>query len=464
MKLLKVILTLFVGMVLLNACKKEYSFEKNSQKPTGNWEFKDSAHQYTGDMDTAYISGTGTSKELHLTGVSTDGGQVFSLILYADTFQTGSYKTSLSQISFDYSASGIMLYQASQLNGEFIVNITSINASQVTGSFSGMAKDSANNFKSLFDGKFKANFATLPVEPTSSGVLGDSSGNCKPVVLSGEYKQGITVTSANTVQVQVTVASAGTYNITTDPVNGITFSKTGTFSSTGVQSITLTASGTPAFSGEQAFTLHYGNSQCAFKVTFLPGVAPSNDYYPLKVDNGYNDWYYGETMSGMAMDSFMYKILPDTKVIAGNTYSVLGEYDVATMQFMDTAFFLRKNAGNYYSYIDLSKSLPFDQPTPAEIIILKDNVAKGSTWQSATVSGTAGGVPVSAYFKFTLLDKAVPATIGRFNFNDVIKVKMDAYVNSVMIRSTEMWYAKNVGLIYVNDGASIVEIGDFHIY
>jgi hypothetical protein len=461
MKRLKVILTLFIGMVLLNACKKEYSFEKNSQKPTGNWEFKDSTHQYTGDMDTAYISGTGASKELHLTGVSIDGNQSFNLILYADTFQTGSYKASLSQISFDYSASGKTIYQASQLNGEFIVNITSINATQVTGNFSGIAKDSANNFKNLFDGNFKANFATLSVGPASSGVLGDSSGNCKPVILSGEYKQGITVTSANTVQVQVTVASAGTYNITTDPVNGITFSKSGTFTSTGVQNITLVASGTPAFPGEQEFALHYGNSQCAFKITFLPGAAPSNDYYPLNVPN---DWYYGKTMSGMAMDSFMYKILPDTKTIGANTYSVLGEYDVTTSQFTDTAFLLRKDAGNYYSYVDLSESFPFQQPTPAEIIILKDNVAKGSTWQSATVSGNVSGVPISAYFKFTILDKAVPETIGRFNFNDVIKVKMEAYVNSVMIRSTEMWYAKNVGLIYVNDGTTIVQIGDYHIH
>jgi hypothetical protein len=461
MKLLKVILTLFIGMVLLNACKKEYSFEKNSQKPTGNWEFKDSAHLYTGNMDTAYISGTGASKELHLTGVSIEGNQSFNLILYADTFQTGSYKASLSQISFDYSASGKTIYQASQLNGEFIVNITSISATQVTGNFSGIAKDSANNFKNLFDGNFKANFATLSVGPASSGVLGDSSGNCKPVVLSGEYKQGITVTSANTVQVQVTVASAGTYNITTDPVNGITFSKSGTFTSTGVQNITLIASGTPAFPGEQEFALHYGNSQCAFKITFLPGAAPSNDYYPLNVPN---DWYYGKTMSGMAMDSFMYKILPDTKTIGANTYSVLGEYDVTTSQFTDTAFLLRKDAGNYYSYVDLSESFPFQQPTPAEIIILKDNVAKGSTWQSATVSGNVSGVPISAYFKFTILDKAVPETIGRFNFNDVIKVKMDAYLNSVVIRSTEMWYAKNVGLIYVNDGTTIAQIGDYHIH
>jgi hypothetical protein len=460
MKLVKVILTLFVGMVLLNACKKEYSFEKGSQKPTGNWEFKDSTHQYTGDMDTAYISGTGTSKELHLTGVSTDGSQVFNLILYADTFQTGSYKASLSQISFDYSASGIMLYQASQLNGEFIVNITSINASQVTGSFSGIAKDSANNFKNLFDGKFKANFATLPVEPASSGVLGDSSGNCKPVVLSGEYKQGITVTSANTVQVQVTVASAGTYNITTDPVNGITFSKTGTFSSTGVQSITLTASGTPAFSGEQVFTLHYGNSQCAFKVTFLPGAAPSNDYYPLTAPN---DWYYGK-IGAPVEDSFMYKVLPDTKTIGGNTYSVLGEYNVATTQFMDTAFLLRKNSGNYYSYMNFSEFFPFEQPLSAEIILLKDNVAQGTSWQSPTITGTMGGVPVSVFFKFTILEKAVPATIGRFNFDDVIKVKMDYYMGSVLIGSAENWYAKNVGLVYVNDGASIVQIGDYHIY
>ena len=205
---------------------------------------------------------------------------------------------------------------------------------------------------------------------------------------------------------------------------------------------------------------NYGNSQCSFKVTFLPGAAPSNDYYPLTAPN---DWYYGK-IGAPVEDSFMYKVLPDTKVIGGNTYSVLGEYNVATTQFMDTAFLLRKNAGNYYSYMNFSEFFPFEQPLSAEIILLKDNVAQGASWQSPTITGTMGGVPVSVYFKFTILEKAVPATIGRFNFDDVIKVKMDYYMGSVLIGSAENWYAKNVGLVYVNDGASIVQIGDYHIY
>ncbi|MEO5649060.1 MAG: hypothetical protein ABIR03_03950 [Ginsengibacter sp.] len=458
MKLLKVILTLLVSMVLLNACKKEYSIESNGERlPVGNWEFKDSAKQYIGTMDTAYISGTGASKQLHLLGISADGSKVFNLTLYADTFKTGFYKASLSQIVFNYSASGKLIYQASQLNGEFTVNIASINASLITGSFSGVAKDSANTFKNLFGGKFKATFATVPVKPTSIGILGDSSGNCKPVVLSGEYKQGITATAANTVQVQVTVAAAGTYSITTNSVNGITFSKTGTFTSTGVQSITLNASGTPAFPGEQTFTLRYGNSQCAFKITFLAGAAPSNDYYPLTTNS---NWTYSD-----GTRAFTYKVLPDTKAIGGNTYSVLGSYTVPPTASYDTAAYIRKSAGNYYSYINYSDYFSFDQPAYGEIIILKDNVPQGTSWQSPTVTGTISGVSVSVYFKMTILEKAIPVTVGSFPFPDVIKVKMETYINSIPSVISEMWYAKNVGLIHISQtGAGTIEVTDYRIF
>ena len=102
-----------------------------------------------------------------------------------------------------------------------------------------------------------------------TGVLGDSSGNCKPVTLAGTYSPGIALTSANTVQVQVTVATAGTYSIKTNTVNGVTFSKTGTFTSTGTQNVILNGSGTPANSGDQNFTLSYGNSQCSFTINFV---------------------------------------------------------------------------------------------------------------------------------------------------------------------------------------------------
>jgi hypothetical protein len=457
MKFLKILPLILAGAFLLNACQKEYSVENGGLKvPAGNWEFKDSGMQYIGTLDTAFIVKQATGSELHLTGKSADGNQNFNLTLYADTFKIGSYKASLFQSSLNYSGSGKMIYQASELYGEFIVNILSINANLITGSFAGIAKDTSGVLKQLFDGKFKAVFPSLPVVPVSVGILGNSAGNCEPVVLNGVYQQGISTTASNTVQVQVTVASPGTYTIFTDPVNGITFSNTATFTTTGQQSVLLNATGVPAFSGDQNFTLHYGNSQCAFKVTFLPGAAPSNDYYPLTINT---DWTYGS-----GVDSFMYKVLPSTKNIGGNTYSILGDYDVPSMQFNDTAFYLRKNSGNYYSYMNLTNIFQFDQQISSEIIILKDNVAQGTSWTSSTVTGTIGNVPASVSFKFTILQKAVPAIVGHFNFTDVIKVKMDTFLNSMPVGSSEMWYSRNVGLIYINNGSATYQVGSFHIF
>jgi hypothetical protein len=272
MKLTKIALCFLLAAGLLNACRKEYSLEGGSLKiPSGTWEFKDSLTQYLGDMDSAYIVSGGSlnTKELNLVGHSKDGSQTFALHLYADTFKVGVYKASFFQSAFEYTEGTKTIYQASQLIGEFIVNITSYSDDFISGTFTGKVLDSVGNSKLLTQGKFSSTIGGgTSNNGVSTGVLGDSSGNCKPVTLSGVYTKGIVLTSANTVQAQVTVATAGTYSINTNTVNGITFSKSGTFTSTGVQNVVLTGSGTPTNSGDQTFTLNYGNSKCSFTVNF----------------------------------------------------------------------------------------------------------------------------------------------------------------------------------------------------
>ena len=460
MKLFKIILALFVAMIFFNSCQKEYSVEGGGLKPgVGNWEFVDSTHSYFGNMDSAYVVSTGATKELHLDGTSSDGSQIFRLVLYADSFKVGTYKASLFQSSFDYTATAKTIYQANELVGEFVVNITSLSSSLIVGTFSGTALDSANQLRNISQGKFKATFGGVVTTPTSTGVLGDSSGNCKPVVINGTYKQGVATTSANTVQVQVTVAVAGTYSISTNSVNGITFSKIGTFTNTGVQNVILTASGTPALSGNQTFTLNYGNSQCAFDVNFLAGVAPSGDYYPLTINS---NWTYGE-IGAPVTDSFTYKVENNTKIINGNTYSLLGIYDVPPAQALDSSY-LRKSNGIYYSYTDYATYFSFDQPVFGEIIILKDNVPIGNSWVSPTVTGTIAGIPVQVHFNMTILAKSVSVVVGSFSFPDVIKVKMDSYVGNLQVGTAELWYAKNVGLIYMELGTSVFQAGRFEIF
>jgi len=460
MKLFKIILAIFVTSVLFSACKKEYSIENGGLKLiVGNWEFTDSAKTYTGNMDSAFIVTTGATKDLHLNGTSSDGSQNFNMVLYADSFNIGSYKASLFQSSFDYTTTAKTIYQANQLVGEFIVNITSISSSLITGTFSGSALDSTNTLTNITLGKFKSTLGGQSSAPTSSGVLGDSSGNCKPVILNGVYTQGMVMTAANTVQVQVTVTVPGTYSIFTNSVNGITFSNTGTFANAGPQNVILTAIGTSALSGNQIFTLNYGNSQCSFDVNFLAGVSPSGDYYPLTINS---NWTYGE-IGAPVTDSFTYKVVNNSAIINGNTYSDLAIYDVPPAQPFDSSY-LRKQNGIYYSYLDYAAYFSFDQPVFGEIIILKDNVPQGATWVTPTVTGTIAGVSVQVHFNMTILAKGIPEVVGGFSFPDVIKVKMDSYVGALPIGTTELWYARNVGLIYMKQGTSVFQAGRFQIF
>ncbi|MDQ2721380.1 MAG: hypothetical protein M3Z26_16680 [Bacteroidota bacterium] len=466
MKLFKIVFALFVTAMLFNACSKEYSVENGGLKlPVGNWEFVNGSASYSGNMDSAYIISGGATKELHLDGTSIQGNQNFHLVLYSDSFRLGTYKASLFQSNFAYTTTAKTIYQASQLIGEFIVNITSFSNGLIVGTFSGTAKDSSNNLKQITAGKFKATFGNAGATPTSSGVLGDSLGNCKPVILNGPYIQGIAMTAANTVQVQVVVAVAGSYTITTNLANGVAFSNTGMFSNTGVQNILLNASGTPLLSGDQVYTLHYGNSQCAFKITFLPGMAPTGDYFPLTVNS---NWTYGLD-GGTPADSIYRTVIGYSLSVNGNTYNTITQSQSASSPAGDSSYY-RKPGGDYYQYMDFSQTFHFDNPVKQEFIFLKDNVPANTTWQSATINATIGGMAFSGYAKMTLLSKAVPVTIGSFDFPDVIKVKYELFITGVpvAIQTEERWFAKNVGEIYTStsDGTNTetFQVGQFHIF
>src|SRR5665647_543159 len=127
MKHIKIAFYFFATIVFLNACQKEYSIEHGGKTAqTGTWQFNDSTQLFAGNMDSAYIDSSTSTKILHLVGKSLDGMQSFNLELYANSFTTGTYKASLFQSTFLYTSGGNNIYQASQLIGEFIVNITTL--------------------------------------------------------------------------------------------------------------------------------------------------------------------------------------------------------------------------------------------------------------------------------------------------------------------------------------------------
>jgi hypothetical protein len=112
-------------------------------------------------------------------------------------------------------------------------------------------------------------FSVLCNAPASPAVytLSGAPTACTPVTVSGNYFAGTPLGATNTATVQVNVTTTGSYTLTTNTVNGITFSKTGLFTVTGLQNVVLVGSGTPTVAIPTILTPSIGTSSCTFPVT-----------------------------------------------------------------------------------------------------------------------------------------------------------------------------------------------------
>lgn len=484
MKILKASSLLILFATLFFSCQKEYSLE-HVVTAAGTWEFKDSTKLFAGNIDTAYIDATGATRIMTLQGKSSDGAQTFLLHLYAtDSFTVGNYKASLSQTDFAYYTQAKTFYTADQSTfplGEFTVVITAIGNNSVTGTFSGASEDSTGALKPLTLGKFSSrinlsgNGTGGGGSGSASGVLGVSAGSCTPYTPSGIYTQGITLTSSNTVGVTVTVTTPGSYVISTNTVNGVSFSSSGTFTTVGTYNVILTGSGTPVSSGPQNFAVTFGASTCNFSITFLPGTAPVGDYFPTTVNSF---WDYG-LQGGQTSDSFRIKVAPGTFSANSNTYSVFQQDNIPASGSPDSLFY-RKNSGNYYEYFNAEDFYGLDagtaNPKYIEYLFLNESANVTDTWQSTSVTGktTINNIPntsVTIYIKMTLLAKATTASSGSVTSNDVMKVKYEYYASisggTPFIFVTELrWFARGIGLIYnsFDDGINPTDVYNIGFY
>ena len=93
-----------------------------------------------------------------------------------------------------------------------------------------------------------------------------TAGICSGAVASGQYYSGVALTPGHTAILQINVTKIGRFTIATTNVNGIQFSATGNFTSTGMQTVTLQASGKPAVKGNFTYTTT-GTSGCSFALT-----------------------------------------------------------------------------------------------------------------------------------------------------------------------------------------------------
>ena len=104
-----------------------------------------------------------------------------------------------------------------------------------------------------------------------------TGGSCANTTVSGFYIAACELLASQSVSIEATVSAPGAWSISTDTVNGYSFSGSGIVSSTGTVQLTLDAHGTPVTPQVDAFTATVtfgGSSSCTFNNT----VTNCDDY------------------------------------------------------------------------------------------------------------------------------------------------------------------------------------------
>ncbi len=122
--------------------------------------------------------------------------------------------------------------------------------------------------RSTLSGAIGCSFKIKVVLPTPAVyTLTGAPDTCTIATVGGVYGLNVPLAASNTVTVQVNVTAIGSYNIATDTVAGVSFSKSGIFSSTGIMTVALEGNGTPTSAGTKAFKI--GSGGCIFTVPIL---------------------------------------------------------------------------------------------------------------------------------------------------------------------------------------------------
>ena len=103
--------------------------------------------------------------------------------------------------------------------------------------------------------------------------------NCSSAVVSGTYVKGTALTAANTISVNVTISSPGSYVISTPVTNGISFQSSGMFTAAGTQMITLAGTGTPTVNTDFPITINTNTTAGAATCSAtIPVTLPAMTY------------------------------------------------------------------------------------------------------------------------------------------------------------------------------------------
>lgn len=184
---------------------------------------------------------------------------------------------------------------------------------------------------------YEGGIATAGLQPANY-ILEGSPNACFDFRLNGNYNPGHAMTIDNNVSVWVNVFSVGSYSITTNTLDGIRFSLSGMFTSTGSQELIIPATGTPEKTGIFTFQPGSSTSSCSFAVNVKNVLPPSIYEFPINSDG---------TCSSYQTASSIYHGVPLTSgnaIIVSVNVSAPGNFIISTNTLNGMTF---SQAGNF---------------------------------------------------------------------------------------------------------------------
>jgi hypothetical protein len=237
----------------------------------------------------------------YFSGVGLGAGNYVDLTVNVSS--PGNYSVTTNNANgIEFSASGIFTVAGTQF-----LRLTGSGTPAGTGSFA---------YKPIGNGCI-FNINVTSTVPAAVFTYNGAPGNCTGPLINGFYVKGFALNSSNTVVLGVDVSVPGSYSVSTNTANGVAFSASGSFTTTGANTITLTSTNRPTDAGMFSYKPTGG---CSFDINYAGIPPPNMDYLVCTIDGVATD--FNEFITGSSDQS-------------GSPYTFLveGEQSVGTDQF-----------------------------------------------------------------------------------------------------------------------------------
>jgi hypothetical protein len=235
---------------------------------------------------------------------------------------------------------------------------------------------------------------------------------CMDDTVVGNYVKGTGLDTSDKVNIQVNVTTAGRYDISTNVVNGYSFSATGIFSATGVQTVTMDAKGMPVKDGTDVFNVTGNTSTCNFEVKVISDAAA----FTLHGTPGkcIDDSVIGTYVKGIFLDT-------SSKVDITVDVTLAGRYAIATNVVNGYAF----KAFGIFAATGVQTVTMYSDGTPLNAGIDVFTVTGGTTTCTFEVNVLGAFVTVSNSDLFPLSDSSYWTYDDLFNKGTTIQRSME---------------------------------------